>query len=568
MSENFRINMIAQSVFEKNYEQIPESKKEILSQKYNCSICLEIIKHENPFLCYECQKIFHHSCLKHWNERQKQLNKVLSCPNCRNELAFEEWKVLRNYDEIRTKDAQILNQLGKSFNSNEYIDKSMDLFKIIINKLNIIHSKIDSQKNYKLNNLIEEFKYHLINPSIDEISTAIIEELDLLEEYIQNVKEGIQQEEIKYKNEINLKYLTEKEGKQKIFGDDFVKNNINNISLIINGNKSPLVREYDLKKGENNVKICIKNMLTNLSYMFYFCEALYNMNELKYLNTNNITDFSWMFANCKISNIKPLENWDTSKSKTFSYMFYNCKLVTNIKAVKNWDVSRCKDFSCMLRGCNISDITPLESWNVSNGINFNGFLGYNSVSDIKPLEKWDVSNAKNLGSFIDGCSNIIDISPIKNWNISKCENLSSLFYGCENLSDITPLKNWNISKCENLSCLFYGCENLSDITPLKNWNLSKCEDLRYLFYSCSKLSDLSPLKNWDVSNVKNFECSFYNCSSIKDIKPLENWNVSNGKTFYMMFDKLELLTDISPLKKWKALMGNEKFENMLLHIDH
>ena len=176
MSKKFAKNNIAQSVFEKNFNQISDSKKEILIQKYNCCICLEIIKHENPFLCYECQKIFHHSCLNHWDERQKHLNKVLSCPNCRNELPFEKWKVLRNYDEMRTKDAQILNQLGKSFNSNEYIDKSADLFKLVLNKLNIIHSKINSQTNYKLNNLIDEFKYNLINPSIDEISTVLIEE--------------------------------------------------------------------------------------------------------------------------------------------------------------------------------------------------------------------------------------------------------------------------------------------------------------------------------------------------------------------------------------------------------
>ena len=98
MSEKFRKNNIAQSVFEKNYQQLPELKKEILDQKYNCSICLELIKYENPFLCYECQKIFHHSCLKGWDTKQKQLNKKLSYPNRRNELAFENWKVLRNYD--------------------------------------------------------------------------------------------------------------------------------------------------------------------------------------------------------------------------------------------------------------------------------------------------------------------------------------------------------------------------------------------------------------------------------------------------------------------------------------
>ena len=305
MSENFRRNNIAESSFEKNYKQIRESKKEILNQKYSCSICLEIIKHENPYLCYNCQKIFHNACLKHWNERQSQLNKELSCPNCRNELPLEKWKVFVNYDEIRTKDAQLLNQADKSFNSNEYIDKSMNLFQIVLNKLNIIHPKIESQINYKLKNLIEEFKYNLKNPSIDEISTVLIEELDLIEEFIINTKQGNQKEESIYKNEINLQYMAEEEGNKQIFGYKFVQNNINNINLIINGNKSPLVQEYNLKEGENNITLCIKNKLTNLSDMFTHCKTLYNIDELKYLNTEDVIDFSGMFKYCNISNIKP-----------------------------------------------------------------------------------------------------------------------------------------------------------------------------------------------------------------------------------------------------------------------
>ena len=46
---------------------------------YNCNVCDIIIKNEKPLLCYQCQKIFHNACLKHWNERQKRLNKELSC---------------------------------------------------------------------------------------------------------------------------------------------------------------------------------------------------------------------------------------------------------------------------------------------------------------------------------------------------------------------------------------------------------------------------------------------------------------------------------------------------------
>ena len=139
MSKKTKNNNIEQSVFQKNYNQLSTSEKEILNEKYNCSICLELIKYENPFLCYNCQKIFHHSCLKSWDTNQKQLRKKLSCPNCRNELPFEKWKVLVNYDENRTKEALMLNQIGKNIDSNEFINESLTLYKNIINKLNYIH---------------------------------------------------------------------------------------------------------------------------------------------------------------------------------------------------------------------------------------------------------------------------------------------------------------------------------------------------------------------------------------------------------------------------------------------
>ena len=524
MSENFRKNNIVQSTFQKNYDQISETKKEILNQKYNCSICLEIIKHENPFLCYNCQKIFHNVCLKHWDERQKQLRKTLSCPNCRNELPFNKWKVFINYDEVRTKDAQILSQAEKSFNSNEYIDKSMNLFQIVLNKLNIIHPKIESEKSHKLNNLIEEFKYNLINPSIDEISTVLIEELDLIEEYITNPIRKEEEEE-SYKKEINLEYLTEKEGKQQIFGYKFVQNNHDKINLVINGEKSPLVQEYYLKEGENTITLCITNKLTNLSEMFDYCKTLYNIDDLKNLNTENVTDFSGIFQSTKISNIKALENWDTSKSETFSSMFYDCKLLTNIKPLKNWNVSKCKDLSNMFGNCNIFDIKSLESWNLSQ--------------------------CENLKNLFSSCKKLKDISPIKNWNVSNVKNLSGLFSKTF-ISDISPLKNWDVSNVEDFSFVFQSYIKIMDldISPLKSWNVSKGINFEGMF-SGSGLSDLNPLRNWNVSNGEDFSSMFYDCSSLSNLKPIENWNVSNGKKFLYMFTKCFLITDRSIVKKWK-----------------
>ena len=105
----------------------------------------------------------------------------------------------------------------------------MNLFKFILSKLNSIHPKIEPHTNFKLNNLIEELNYNIINPSIEEISKVIAEELDIVEYYISNVNKGIKTDEIKYKNEINIKYMTEEEGEQDIFRKDFVDNNIDNI---------------------------------------------------------------------------------------------------------------------------------------------------------------------------------------------------------------------------------------------------------------------------------------------------------------------------------------------------
>ena len=166
----------------------------------------------------------------------------------------------------------------------------------------------------------------------------------------------------KYKNEINLKYVTKKEDIENIFGEKFVENNKNKIEIEINGEKSKLKERYKLVKGINNIKMIIKNKLTNLEYMFRGCKTLKDINELKYLDTKDINNFSFMFCECSsLSDIKPLKNWNVSNGNNFSGMFLECT--------------------------SLSDIKPLQNWNVSNGNNFSGmFYECSSLSDKKPLQ--------------------------------------------------------------------------------------------------------------------------------------------------------------------------------------
>ena len=106
-------DLLDESLFEKNYNALSESKQEILDDKYNCILCSIIIKKENPYLCYKCQKIFHEKCLKDWDLKCKLQNKTLMCPNCRNELSIEKWNKKLNYEEERGHKAKLLNTINE-----------------------------------------------------------------------------------------------------------------------------------------------------------------------------------------------------------------------------------------------------------------------------------------------------------------------------------------------------------------------------------------------------------------------------------------------------------------------
>ena len=93
--------------------------------------------------------------------------------------------------------------------------------------------------------------------------------------------------------------------------------NQNNIDLIINGKESELINSCELNEGENIITLIIKNVLTNLSFMFSGCSSLKNIEELKYL--------------------------DVRKSKYLEYILSDCTLLTDINPLRYWDVSNYQD---------------------------------------------------------------------------------------------------------------------------------------------------------------------------------------------------------------------------------
>ncbi len=288
---------------------------------------------------------------------------------------------------------------------------------------------------------------------------------------------------------INLIYNKKNEewNSNTLFGPNFVKNNIDNITLMINDKQSKLIEKYDLKMGKNVVQIILDNQLTNLKEMFLNVGSLENIEELKNLNTQNVKDFS--------------------------RMFFNCVSLLDISPLKNWNVSNGKDFSNMFGGCLI-------------------------LSDITPISNWDVSQGENFASMFIFCHSISNISALKNWNVSNGKNFSSMFKYCDSLSDIMALTNWNVSKGLNFKSMFAHCSSLSDIEPLKDWNVSNATIFKSMFKNCTSVSNIEPLKNWNVSNGVFFKRMFKGCSPFLNLNPLQQWSQFNYFKFNLNFNEL------------------------------
>ena len=64
-----------------------------------------------------------------------------------------------------------------------------------------------------------------------------------------------------------------------------------NIKLVINGKKRDLINKCNLRKGDNIIRMKIENEIRDLKEMFYACDKLKNIDELKYLKTKYCFNF-------------------------------------------------------------------------------------------------------------------------------------------------------------------------------------------------------------------------------------------------------------------------------------
>ena len=292
-------DVLDESLYAMNYKILSESQQDKLDEKFNCILCSMVIKNENPYLCYQCQNIFHIKCLDNWDNKCKQENKKFCCPNCRNELSKENWNKKVDFEGNRKENANLINKMNeyklnnnmkdninfikekkinelkhKEINQSElikkyekFIIKTIDLFKIILNKIYSIHNLLNSQNNNKLKNLIDVYPLNIENLNINEISNVINEELDMFKNKLKEKSEKIKDEE-KISNLIGNNY-------PQII-NNYNKNQIKLLKIAVN-----FYKENNIVQMDFNNEIQINNLI---NYLFNpDIEFLNKTDEFKYI---------------------------------------------------------------------------------------------------------------------------------------------------------------------------------------------------------------------------------------------------------------------------------------------
>ena len=208
-------------------------------------------------------------------------------------ILYEE--VFENMNNFKAKIKDLKDIIDNFNNIKE--DNNLLSIKNNLKKYYMIYNNILS--NYNKENINYQVICNLFN--IYNIINQIIQKLkDISKEpnnykNLEILKKKLEKSEIhkEKKDEINLVYKVEEGGLYNIFGQKFIQQNKYKIQLFMNNDKiEARGGKFLLQKGDNVIKLIIKKDLTSLESMFKNCKSLYNFDELKYLNTNNCTNFS------------------------------------------------------------------------------------------------------------------------------------------------------------------------------------------------------------------------------------------------------------------------------------
>ena len=227
---------------------------------------------------------------------------------------------------------------------------------------------------------------------------------------------------------------------------------------------------------------------------------------LEYLNTEKVTDMSYMFNNCSKLTSLDVTKFNTAKVSNMGYMFFNCSKLTSL------------------------DVTKFNTVNVTNMSEmFNNCLALTSLD----VTKFNTANVTKMSGMFSGCSKLLSLDVTK-FNTANVTDMSYMFDSCSALLSL-DVTNFNTEKVTSMNNMFNNCSKLTSL-DVTNFNTVNVTGMKYMFSGCQALTTIYASSKFVTTQVSNSSGMFNKCEKLKG--EVEEWtdDKATDKTFAKIED--------------------------------
>ena len=197
---------------------------------------------------------------------------------------------------------------------------------------------------------------------------------------------------------------------------------------------------------------------TSLSRFFKDLTKLETITGLEYLNTEKVTDMSYMFYYCSSLTSLDVTHFNTANVRNMERMFYCCSSLTSLD-VTHFNTEKVTVMSNMFENC--SSLTSLD------------------------VTHFNTANVRNMSYMFCSCSKLTSLD-VTNFNTANVTNMSKMFSNCLSLTSLY-LTNFNTEKVTYMDGMFSSCSSLTTIYASSKFVTPQVSNSSSMFYNCEKL---------------------------------------------------------------------------------
>ena len=278
---------------------------------------------------------------------------------------------------------------------------------------------------------------------------------------------------------------------------------------------------------------------TNCYYWFSGCNNLTEIKGIENLNTENVTNMSYMFVKCKALTSLDLSNFNTEKVTDMQGMFKECSALTSLDLSK-FNTEKVTDMRGMFWSCDALTSLSLSNFNTAKVTDMtNMFYGCNALTSLD-LSSFNTAEVTNMSNMFRLCYALTSLD-LSNFNTAKVTNMSYMFKTCKALTSL-DLTSFNTAKVENMTEMFNNCPALTTIYVSDNFVTGQVTNSGSMFYGCTELKGF--IDKYDENKIDgtyaNYKTGYFTKLVAKNGD--ERYGIA-GETAHLTVDNLTLADD-------------------------